>query len=77
MIKNVARWFFGVDSVFLGGYLLYTRSTAAVAAFILASILIPPIERGVTTHLEFPLPAWSKVVLGLFMVCVILVSLPA
>lgn len=73
-IKTILRWVFGIFSLF--GVLTYASISvpASIAWFLLAGLLIPPIEKFVTNQLQIRIPMKAKVILGitLFLITVII-----
>ncbi|OGH50117.1 MAG: hypothetical protein A3H17_01970 [Candidatus Levybacteria bacterium RIFCSPLOWO2_12_FULL_37_14] len=73
-IKTLLRWVLSIFSLF--GVLTYapTSIPASIVWFLLAALLIPPVETFVTSQLQIKIPVKAKVILGviLFLIAVII-----
>lgn len=76
MIKNIARWFFGLVFLLMAASFLTTEFIVALSGLLLVALLIPPLEKALFSKIEFPIPNWSKFVLGVFLFGVMVSNTP-
>lgn len=75
-IKTILRWVFGIFSLF--GVLTYASisAPASIVWFLLAGLLIPPIEKFVTSQIQIKIPMKTKVILGIALFIIAVISTP-
>lgn len=75
-IKIILRWILGIFSVFSALAYISISAPTSIIWFLLAVLLIPPIERLVMGHIPIKIPMKAKVILGITLFLIVVVITP-
>lgn len=75
-IKTILRWVLGIFSLFGVLAYVYISVLTSIVWFLLAALLIPPIERFVVSHIQIKISMKAKVILGIILFLIAVITVP-